>query len=99
MHPEATVASVLALHEAGLNNCEIARRTGVPRPTVKDWVAGRVPRSYRLADPQGLCEKCGGGEHRFDQIPEDYVYLLGLYLGDGTLSEPRQTGLSTPGDA
>lgn len=28
MHPEATVASVLELHEAGLNNCEIARRTG-----------------------------------------------------------------------
>jgi hypothetical protein len=27
MHPEATVASVLALHETGLNNCEISNES------------------------------------------------------------------------
>jgi hypothetical protein len=29
-------------------------------------------------------------EHRFDELPCAYVYLLGLYLGDGTISRHRR---------
>jgi hypothetical protein len=37
-----------------------------------------------------VCERCGGNEHRFAQLPRDYVYLLGLYLGDGSIARhPR----------
>lgn len=96
MHPEATVASVLELHDAGLNNCEISRRTGVSRPTIRDWVRGRVPHSYRPRDPGGTflgqeaCLRCGGNEHDFDRLGPDYVHLLGLYLGDGSISEHRR---------
>jgi len=32
---------VLALLRAGLNDCEISRRTGIPRATVRDWRHGR----------------------------------------------------------
>src|SRR5260221_13545239 len=66
MHPEATVTSVLELHQAGLNNCEISRRTGVSRPTIRDWVNGCAPRSYRQRDSLGAflephsCQRCGG---------------------------------------
>jgi intein-encoded DNA endonuclease-like protein len=91
MHPEATVASVLALHEAGLNNCEISRRTGVSRPTIRDWVRGKLPHSYVGVDSQGLCDRCRGNEHRFDRLSADYVYLLGLYLGDGNISEHQRS--------
>jgi hypothetical protein len=87
MHPKATVVSVLALHESGLNNCEISRRTGVSRPTIRDWVNGRLPRSYRgRTGPGAECGRCGGDEHRFDRLGADYVHLLGLYLGDGSIS-------------
>jgi hypothetical protein len=89
MHPEATVASVLKLREAGLNNCEISRRTGVSRPTIRDWVSGKLPHSYR-AGSLGRCDRCRGNEHRFVRLPIDYVYLLGLYLGDGSIAtHPR----------
>jgi transposase len=37
------VTQVLALAAAGLNSCEIARRTGIPRGTVRDWRLGRRP--------------------------------------------------------
>lgn len=90
MHPEATVASALKLHAEGLNNCEVARRTGVSRPTIREWVNGRLPRSYAPGSSEGLCKRCGGNEHHFDRLPADYVYLLGLYLGDGSIAtHPR----------
>jgi hypothetical protein len=96
MHPEATVASVLRLHRAGLNNCEISRQTGVSRPTIRDWVNGRLPHSFRPRDScrasrrPGCCQRCGN-DHDFAGLGPDYTYLLGLYLGDGAISEhPRQ---------
>jgi Homeodomain-like domain-containing protein len=94
MHPEATVTSVLRLHRNGLNHCEISRRTGVSRPTVREWVNGRLPRSYcRRHDGTRarLCERCGADEHAFEQLGSHYVHLLGLYLGDGSIARhPRQ---------
>lgn len=96
MHSEATVASVLELHRAGLNNCEISRRSGVSRPTIRDWVNGRLPHSYRPRDPcgdrpsHGAYRQCGGSDHHFDRLGADYVHLLGLFLGDGSISEHRR---------
>jgi len=93
MHPKATVEAALRLHREGLSNCEIARRTGVSRPTIRDWANGKLPHSYAPnASFAGLgrCKRCGCNEHRFDQLPADYVYLLGLYLGDGSIAaHPR----------
>jgi hypothetical protein len=62
---------------------------GVPRETVRGWLTGKVPRAGR----RGVlgCDGCGGHAHRYDELPEAYVYLLGLYLGDGCISRhPRE---------
>jgi len=44
-----------------------------------------------MVGPENLgCLACGSSIHRFDQLPGEYVYLLGLYLGDGYLAaHPR----------
>lgn len=38
----------------------------------------------------GACGNCGGEMHRPDRLSTAYVYLLGLYLGDGTISKARR---------
>lgn len=97
MHSAETVASALELHEEGLNACEISRRIGVSRPTIRDWVNGRFPFSYRPRDLRGrasgakACERCGGSAHDFSDLDADYVHLLGLYLGDGSIAAHRRS--------
>jgi len=96
MHSAETVASALDLHAKGLNNCEIARKTGVSRPTIREWVSGRLPHSYRPRDRcgklsgRGVCTRCGGGAHDFGDLGASYVHLLGLYLGDGSIATHRR---------
>jgi hypothetical protein len=98
MHDRGTVAEVLHLvSELGLNHCEVSRRTGVPRPTVRDWANGKLPHSfqrnrvlYGRSTASGLCEGCGAERHDFGRLSSSYVYLLGLYLGDGTISRHRR---------
>ena len=76
------VARVRELASWGLNNSQIARLTGVSRPTVREWLR---PESKRLATP--TCSVCGHAPHEFEQLPaREYSYLLGIYLGDGTIS-------------
>ena len=91
MHSQSTVAEVLALRDAGLGPRRISKRTSLPVGTVRDWLAGRLPRHSRAIDPSvpipTACPSCGHAEHRFDELPREYAYLLGLYLGDGCISE------------
>ncbi|MCW2995464.1 MAG: hypothetical protein JWQ18_2959 [Conexibacter sp.] len=67
----------------GWSDVKIARATGIPRATVRDWRrAGVVAEASRAT-----CAACGGAEH--DPLALDrpaYAYLLGLYLGDGHLA-------------
>ena len=77
------IRTVQALVAAGLNDCEIARQTGIPRTTVRDWRrSGRRDR-WRPTERPGSCSRCGAPEHVFNALPAQYVYLLGMYLGDG----------------
>jgi hypothetical protein len=88
MRASEDVAAVLDLGADGLSASEIARRTGIPRATVRDWLAGRLPRRSRLNGAS--CKTCGGPAHRPADLPPAYAYLLGLYLGDGCISaHPR----------
>jgi hypothetical protein len=78
----AEYEKVLALIRVGKNDCEIARLTGVPRPTVSGW--RRIGRRGAL---DGGCPVCDNANLEKAQ----YAYLLGLYLGDGCLSQhPRR---------
>jgi hypothetical protein len=85
VHAETAVRAAFELAETGANATDIARQLGIPRTTVRDWLAGAVPRIR----PIGGCPRCGS-KHAFSELPAEYVYLLGLYLGDGCISSnPR----------
>ncbi len=85
--PFDLVKQSLALAGDGLSTSEVARRVGVPRSTVRDWLAGRVPARYERGGTG--CPACGS-VHDLAALPAAYAYLLGIYLGDGCLSaHPR----------
>jgi hypothetical protein len=89
MYARERVDEVLALRAKGLSAAAIARRTGIPRSTLRAWIAGHVPRSRSLGGESG-CAACGGARHEYRELPPSYGYLLGLYLGDGYLAaHPR----------
>ena len=95
MHSRETVQRALDLRASGLNHSEISRRIAVARPTVREWCKGNLPRSFRAkqmsyrrhGQPGPPCEQCGSAPHRFEDLSTAYAYLLGLYLGDGCISE------------
>jgi hypothetical protein len=98
MWPEEVYQRGLELIKAGVNDCEIGRRLGIPRGTIRDWrvglVAGSGGRTKEWSGRRPLwgrrptnCPVCDG--QRMDD--EAYAYLLGIYLGDGCLSlHPKQ---------
>jgi hypothetical protein len=90
MRAAQDVAAVLELGASGLNASQIARRTGIPRATVRDWLAGRTPRRNGGDPLRPCCARCGGPTHSFSDLPAEYVYTLGLYLGDGCISAHRR---------
>ena len=86
MHPPELKAEALRLVEAGLNDCEISRRMGIPRPTIRDW---RRP-TYVPKTPVTTCPRCGEATKKIHFSIGDYAELLGMYLGDGCISRsPR----------
>jgi len=69
----------LSLVADGLNDCEIARRLGLARTTVRDW-----RRLTPSASPAATCPRCWRpASKRITFSDGDYAELLGLYLGDG----------------
>jgi len=79
VHPYAIRESVLDLVDAGVNDCEVARRLGLPRTTVRDWRHAKdLPR------PGTTCPRCWRSSLRPIRFSTaDYSELLALYLGDG----------------
>lgn len=73
----------LRLVAAGVNDCEVSRRLGVPRTTVRDW---RRP-SYVPKARDGRCPRCGKPSRAIVVAADDYAELLGLYLGDGHIAQ------------
>jgi hypothetical protein len=86
------VRRVQALVGQGLNDCEISRQTGIPRGTIRDWRHGKIPRAVRAAAAERSCNECGHPAHEFSSLPHPgYLYLLGLYLGDGFIAKYPRT--------
>ena len=88
MHPQAVREEALMLLASGLNDCEVARRTGVPRATVRDW---RRPRYVPKPSTRIICPRCWEPARRVWFSDSDYAELLGLYLGDGYIVRMRRT--------
>ena len=79
--PLAQVEAVLALYRGGVNKSRISRLTNIPRATVRDWV--KAPPKPEGQPPKRVgCMRC---DDRAELLTGEYVYLLGLYLGDGYL--------------
>jgi hypothetical protein len=85
MRTQEEVQLVDDLIARGLNDCEISRRTGIPRGTVRDWRRGLQPNfNRRFASSPGTIEIA-------DEQEVAYTYLLGLYLGDGHITRLART--------
>lgn len=80
--PVADLDAVLALSAAGATATAIAHSTGLPRSTVRDWLPGRGLRSDRTVHDEDTCTTR-------DDASADYALVLGIYLGDGCLSQQR----------
>jgi hypothetical protein len=81
VHAYEVREAALELVAKGQNDCEVARRLGLPRTTVRDWrhANERPPRQVGHA-----CPKCWRPSRRPIVFSDpDYAELLGLYLGDG----------------
>jgi hypothetical protein len=75
--------TVLSLITNGLNNCEIERRTGIPKETVRNWRTNGLPSGTRARIDRTIVER-----------PRDnraYSYLFGAYLGDGHIATPGRS--------
>ncbi len=83
MGPLEIRTEALKLVARGVNDCEIARRLGVPRSTVRDW---RKPRYVAKRPAGSKCPRCGERSRRIALLPAEYSELLGLYLGDGHIT-------------
>ena len=88
MRPVETRTEALRLVAAGVNDCEISRRLGVPRTTVRDW---RKPRYVAKRPAASSCPRCGERSRRIVLEPEVYAELLGLYLGDGHITRTARS--------
>jgi hypothetical protein len=88
MRTSLEIENALALSALGLSDLEVARRTGIPRSTVRDWRLGRAP-SHNPGRRAKSCPLCKPGGN--DLPDSEYAYLLGLYLGDGYVSRDART--------
>lgn len=80
MYDAITRQRVLAMLAAGLSIAAASRMSGVSRATIADWRSD-PSQAHR---PRHRCFRC------LDQPPTDavsYVYLLGMYLGDGHITD------------
>jgi len=79
---------VMTMIADGHNDSEIARATGISRPTVREWRLGK--RRPVRPSAGGPCDgSCDSVEHSV-AFGDIYAYLLGQYLGDGMLSPGRR---------
>ena len=88
MRSHRELLRVQSLVSCGRNDGEIARLTGVPRRTVSDWRRGQnLIRDRTCIEREHRCVEA----HDFSALPEsEYAYLIGLYLGDGCISEAKR---------
>lgn len=90
MHSRDEVDRALQLRVSGLNASQVARETGIPRSSVRNWLAGCTPDRGQRREIHG-CFRCTGDVGPFPLLTKfAYAYLLGIYLGDGYVARVRR---------
>jgi hypothetical protein len=87
--PPEDVEAVRDLLAQNLSIAEVARRSCIPRGTIRSWLANGLDETLRTrsAGEEGPCEFY----YYVRNLSESsYAYLLGLYLGDGCISEHQR---------
>jgi hypothetical protein len=87
VHRPAVRTEALELIASGVNDCEIARRLGLARTTIRDW----RNQPYGKWRDTATCPRCGRASRPMAFAPGDYAELLGIYLGDGCVSRQGRT--------
>jgi transcriptional regulator with XRE-family HTH domain len=91
MHPTPDVRRAFELAAEGLTQTQIAERIGAGQTTVGRWL--RQGADATLSSPMrqrassGCPDRC---PPRVGLLPRPYAYLLGQYLGDGTIAHTRR---------
>ncbi|MEA3055607.1 MAG: hypothetical protein QOD30_1039, partial [Actinomycetota bacterium] len=88
MRPVAEVEAVRGALDAGMNAREACRATGVPWRTIQKWRQAGID---EVIERHRLRAACGATcSHVTALQPDAYAYLLGQYLGDGSIASfPR----------
>jgi hypothetical protein len=90
VYAPAEIERALELLAAGLNYSQVSRLTAISRASLRSWRLEGPPE--RMRRPRaGTCLRCAGYRFPVPRITEfSYSYLLGLYLGDGSIAtHPR----------
>jgi len=85
MHPPATRRLARALVESGATDSEVARRLVVNRSTLRLWRR----EGWREPLVRNTCFRCDPEASATPDLAA-YAHLLGLYLGDGCISDLRR---------
>lgn len=92
MHSPAARDQALKLIRSGLNDCEVARRTGIARTTIRDWRRPPKPKPRSSKPrPRIACPRCWRSSPPLSFADGDYAELLGIYLGDGYIVRMGRT--------
>jgi len=89
IHPPHVKQQALALIAAGVNDCEVSRRLGISRTTIRDWRRPTYVSRRRFATE--TCPRCWRPAKPIRFTDDDYAELLAMYLGDGCISELPRT--------
>lgn len=89
-HDIATYYAVMALLRTGLSDYKIAAQTGVNQSTVRNW--------RRAAGPPQTIERAELAATWSVEDGPSYCYLLGAYLGDGTVQVGKGMSLRIVND-
>jgi hypothetical protein len=89
MHPPQVKQQALELIAAGHNDCEVSRRMGIPRGTIRDWRRPTYESKRQFAVE--TCPRCWRATKPLRFTPADYSELFAIYLGDGSISTHPRT--------
>jgi len=87
MHTADELAEARRLFANGVSKRQIANELGLAYRTVRDWL-GPQPPAWTLDPPRSDCPRCELW-HRAELFDDQYSYLLGQYLGDGSIATQR----------